>query len=341
MRSANLPPLIAASPPGTPQASAGVLGAPATSVLFGGSPVNGALDAGGRITAGLGLGCDQACGFEAYYFQLASQSQHFQAGSPAILGRPFFNTQTGRPDAQLVSLPGIVDGNAQASASAGSLLGAGVLARVNLCCDCCCRLDAFAGYRYLSMSDQVRVNESLTSTDPAQVAAPLGTKTLVTDAFHTANLFNGGDVGLTAEWRWTSCFLRATGSLAVGSTYERADINGATSVMVPGFAPVSSPGGFLALSSNSGIHTRNVFAVVPELRFQLGCDITARTRIFVGYELLYWSRVIRAGDQIDLGVSPALLPPPLAGASPLRPAFHFQGTPFWAQGVNLGLEFRF
>src|SRR4051812_31807075 len=37
MRPAHLPPLVTASPPGTPVPAVGVLGAPGTAVLFGGS----------------------------------------------------------------------------------------------------------------------------------------------------------------------------------------------------------------------------------------------------------------------------------------------------------------
>ncbi len=64
-------------------------------------------------------------------------------------------------------------------------------------------------------------------------------------------------------------------------------------------------------------------------------------RVHAGYSFLYWSEVVRAGDQVDLVVNPDLLPPPLPGASPLRPAFQFQGTGIWAQGIDLGIEFRF
>jgi hypothetical protein len=297
--------------------------------------------AGGRITAGYWFDCGRTCGIEGYFFQLGSQAQHFSGGTPNNLGRPFFNTQTGQPDAELISFPGIVDGTVQASASSGSLLGAGVLARTNLCCDCCCRLDALLGWRYLSMSDHVGVVENLTSTDPEQIAAPLGTKINLTDDFRTTNIFNGADIGLAGEWRWDCWTLGATGRIALGSTYQRVDINGSTTVTVPGFPPLTSPGGLLALSSNSGVHTRDVFAFVPEVRLQLGYAITPCIQFFVGYDFLYWSNVVRAGDQIDLTVNPALLPPPLPGATPLRPAFSFQSTNFWAQGIDLGLVFRF
>jgi hypothetical protein len=207
--------------------------------------------------------------------------------------------------------------------------------------DCRCSLDVLVGYRYLSLCDNVAITENLTATDPAATVAPLGTNLVLADHFHTANYFNGGDIGLAGALRWNAWTLEATARVALGTTYERVDINGATSINVPGFPPVTSPVGFLALSSNSGLFTRNVFAVVPETRLRLAYDINARTRIYLGYSFLYWSRVARAGDQIDLGVNPGLLAPAVLGASPLRPAFNFNGTSFWAQGIDIGLAFRF
>jgi Putative beta barrel porin-7 (BBP7) len=340
MRSANLPPLITASPAGTARADVGVLGTPGTSVLFGG-PVNSDLTAGGRIGAGYWFDDARTFALEGYFFQLLSTATHASAGSPGNVARPFFNAATGMPDAQLVSLPGVVDGAVQAGASSGSLLGAGALVRTNLFRDSRYSLDALIGYRYLSLSDNVAIAENLTSTDPTGMVAPLGTNLVLADHFHTANYFHGGDVGFAGSVRWNAWTLEATTRVALGSTLEHVDINGATSITVPGFPPVTSSGGLLALSSNSGVFSRNVFAVVPETRIHLAYDINASTRIHLGYSFLYWSRVARAGDQIDLAVNPGLLPPPLPGASPLRPAFSFQGTSFWAQGIDVGLSFRF
>ena len=51
--------------------------------------------------------------------------------------------------------------------------------------------------------------------------------------------------------------------------------------------------------------------------------------------------VARPGEQIDLDVNPDLLPPrepPVSG--PARPRFVYDGTDFWAQGLNVGLDYR-
>jgi hypothetical protein len=334
MRPANLPPLITASPPGTPPGLVGVPGTPGLVMVFGGSPVNGNPVAGGRVTTGLWLDCNQTCGVEAYIFELAGQAAHASAGSPGLVGRPFFNALKGHPDSELVAFPGILNGQVQAGAASGNLLGAGALARHNLCCGCDCwcgqpasyRLDALAGYRYLAMSDRVDVGENLTSTLLAPGAPPVGTNIIVSDSFHTSNQFHGLDLGLSGTLCRNAWTLTGTARVAFGGTIERADINGATTVTMPGFPPMTSPGGLLALSSNSGNHTRDVFGVVPEARIQLGYQVNPRVRVHVGYTFLFWSQIIRAGDQIDTVVNPALLPPVIPGVGPLRPAFSFQGT---------------
>ena len=67
----------------------------------------------------------------------------------------------------------------------------------------------------------------------------------------------------------------------------------------------------LALRTNSGRHDRNVFCVVPELGATVGYQVTRRLKATVGYTFIYWSRVARPGDHIDLDITPDLLPPEL------------------------------
>jgi hypothetical protein len=64
----------------------------------------------------------------------------------------------------------------------------------------------------------------------------------------------------------------------------------------------------------------------------------------VGYNFLYWSRVVRPGNQIDRVINVSQLPTsqgPGTVTSPFRPVFAFPGTDFWALGVNIGLEIGF
>jgi hypothetical protein len=55
---------------------------------------------------------------------------------------------------------------------------------------------------------------------------------------------------------------------------------------------------------------------------------------------MYWSGVARPGEQIDTNVSSSQLPPQ-TGATAYKPTFQLHTTDFWAQGLNVGLDFHF
>jgi hypothetical protein len=64
----------------------------------------------------------------------------------------------------------------------------------------------------------------------------------------------------------------------------------------------------------------------------------------VGYTFLYWSQVVRPGNQIDTTVNTTQVPThpefgPLTG--PAQPMVPFRTTDFWAQGISLGVEVTF
>jgi Putative beta barrel porin-7 (BBP7) len=76
----------------------------------------------------------------------------------------------------------------------------------------------------------------------------------------------------------------------------------------------------------------------------LGYQLTSRCRSFVGYNFLYLSRAVRPGDEIDTGVNPTQLQAALGRGKevgPDRPAFPGRNSTFWAQGLTLGLDFRY
>src|SRR5436190_6238919 len=72
VRGTNVPPLVTASPVGTPQATAGVLGQATTTTLFGGIQ-NDELRSGVRLGAGCWLDPEQTLGVEAGFMMLESQ----------------------------------------------------------------------------------------------------------------------------------------------------------------------------------------------------------------------------------------------------------------------------
>jgi hypothetical protein len=282
---------------------------------------------------------------------------------------------TGPPhmDAQEVSVSGKLTGSVSV-ASYSEFSGAGGRLRRALCCwegctstcDPCgglcpihqsSRLDFLVGYRYLQLGDSLHIRELL----QGQVDTNLGTMEGdfdLNDVFGTRNEFHGADIGVVWEGTHGPWSLELLGKLALGSTRQRVAIDGWTWIEATPDTGDNGryTGGLLtqtdeehpgATPPNIGTYQRDVFAVVPELGVTLGCQLSPHLRATLGYSFIYWSRVVRAGEQIDFDVNPLLKPiQPEVGKEvdeigPLRPSFTFRDTDFWAQGWNVGLELRY
>jgi hypothetical protein len=134
--------------------------------------------------------------------------------------------------------------------------------------------------------------------------------------------------------------------VALGDNYQTVSINGNSVISGTGFGitPGTTPGGIFTQATNIGQQTRNQFAVLPEAQLQLGYTISSGIRLFVGYDVIYLSNVVRPGDQIDTTLNftgnPALSPgSALTGAA--RPEPLFKSSSFWAQGVKFGASYQF
>lgn len=327
-----LPALVTTAPVGTPLGVAGVLGQPTTTVLFGNSSVNNDWRSGGRITGGYLFDPQRSRGIEASFFGLANASTGFAASSGAypILTRPFTNALTGLPDALIASFPGISTGSVNASVTS-RLFGAGALYRQDIGMWSGQRVNALIGYRYLRSSDTLWI------TDTASSVA-FGTFT-PSDNFKAASNFHGLDLGLTGDWRNGPWSLEWRGKVALGANLNTADVSGSTNSTIAGFT-TTVPGGFLALASNSGHFSQTKFAVIPELSLKAGYQIAPAWRLTVGYDVLYWTGVQRAGGLIDTNINPSLVPPgPPAG--PTRPLPVMNTTNLLAQGFSFGVRYNY
>ncbi len=331
------PPLVTTSPVGTPRSLAGVL--PGAGVLLGGD-LDSSSHSGLRFTLGYWFDCDRTIGLEGSYFFLGERSVNFanaSTGTP-ILARPFFNAVTGLEDSELVAFPNVLAGGVQVTASS-RLTGADLNLRTNLWRGCCWRIDWLTGFRYLSLDESLNIMENLMPLAGSNF--PAGSSIMVWDNFTTHNYFYGGQIGPDIEVRrgpWSLDFLA---KVALGATHETSNINGATGFMIPGQMPSLQPGGLLALPTNIGHSSHDRFAVVPEIGVKLSYQVTPHLRAFVGYSFLYWSDVVRPGNQIDRVVNPTQLPGAGGLVGPARPTTLFHPSDFWAQGINLGLELRF
>ncbi|TWT84810.1 hypothetical protein CA13_62910 [Planctomycetes bacterium CA13] len=340
------PPLLTTSPAGTPQNQAGILGMPGTSVLFGGGELNTDIANGFRARAGFLLNQQGTWGIEGEYFLLSGDSDNYTGsgnGAP-IIARPFFDTTNDRETAQLVSYPGLVNGTT-AITSESDLKSALVNARVSLLptyptiCPQDCerdRVDWLVGYRYLKLSDRLGFVEDLES----QVPSAPGTIHL-SDAFETENQFNGLQLGVVYHANLNRVWLESMLRVAIGENKQRVRITGSTEITELGVTD-NYAGGLLAQTSNIGSYDNKDFAMIPEIGLTLGFRITSNLHATVGYSLMYFPNVVRAGDQISTDINPNLIPAPnLPITGSQRPAFSFVETDYWAQGLSVGGELRF
>jgi Putative beta barrel porin-7 (BBP7) len=237
-----------------------------------------------------------------------------------------------------VSFPGLLSGTVSADVRS-DLVGGGLNAVKNLCCDPCGRWDVIAGYRYLSLRDEVVIREDLTALNQTGVVP--GTRFQIEDRFRTENTFHGAVIGVGHERWYGSCFLSARGSVGLGVTTTVTEISGFTDITPPGGPTTRFPGGLLTQPSNIGRSTRDEFGVVPEVRLRAGCQVNDWLRVYAGYTFLYWADVARAGDQIDTRVNETQLAPATNVSGELFPVFRERRTGYWAQGVSVGVEGRF
>ena len=330
-KGAAIPPLLTTSPDSTPQAQAGILGQSTTTVLLGNQELNKDFRAGYRVSFGTWLDESDSLGIEFSYLglgQSVDRTNVTSTGSP-ILARPFFNADTGAEDIHTIAYPGVLQGTFSCT-STSDFQVAEFLTRWALARAPGYRIELLGGFRFQQLTDSLDIGDTSGPGAPSQSIQIL-------DQFHTRNDFYGGELGIATQWHQCCWSVETNLKLALGSTYSRIDINGSTTT-----ATGTLPGGLLALPSNMNMspYTSNQFSMIPELGLTLGYDLTCHLRAMAGYTFMYWSPISRPGDQIDLNVSPSQFPGP-GQTTASKPEFVQHTCDFWAQGINVGLDYRF
>ncbi|BBO30602.1 BBP7 family outer membrane beta-barrel protein [Lacipirellula parvula] len=344
-------------------------------VVYGNQSVLDGVRSGGRVRVGYWLDDYGQTAIEGEYFGFGQIDEKFTDGGNGtfpIVGRPFIDATTGYDAVEDVSFPGIrgtvavdIDSKFQS---------AGIGLRRNLCCasgNTCCgdpvtcgsqvggcgagvsngpcatlfgkgtrHTDVYFGFRWAQLQEGLAVQENLEVIAPS---VDVGTTFQVNDIFQTSNEFVGGELGFIWDWDYRRWSLELLSKLGIGSTRQRVNINGYTVRTEPGGAPETGSGGLLAQDSNIGQYERNELSVLPQLGMTLGYKLTDRLKLTGGYTFLYWSNVVRPGDQIDLEVNPGNLPfanPPDPDGLPARPQFTYRQNDFWAHGLSAGLEYQ-
>jgi hypothetical protein len=355
-----------------------------TTILYGNETVNNDGHSGVRTTLGLWLDPCRVWNVEFDYMSLGERNNDFSrtsTGNPMFV-RPYFDIQSNQQSYAPVAVPGTNEGSISIVAK-DYFQSAGFLVSYNVCsgnscagacngtcdgacggtcgasCDAscdsscgaprlyCCRTDLLAGFRYYNLSDRVSIHEN---TQRRLFDSLLSTTYDIQDDFGARNDFYGTDLGLRTQiyrGRWS---LELLSKLAIGNNHQTVTVNGQTVTTSPISTTTTAAGGVLALANppgNMGVYERDVFTVIPQFGAELGYQLSCHWRTYIGYNIVYWGSVYRAGDQIDLDVDPRNIPSSAAtqnynpaDARPL-PRFLDKTTSFWAQGINLGLERRF
>ncbi|MFL5330602.1 MAG: BBP7 family outer membrane beta-barrel protein [Gemmataceae bacterium] len=362
LRDGGLPVLVTTGPTTDPVPGVldPVLG-PNTRVLFGNDNLDTQGRSGVRVEAGRWFGPCQSWAIEGGVFFLGQRASSFHAegnGQPGstVIARPFFEANRRLENVEYVNFPGVLRGAIDIR-STSDFYGANLDWRRHLWCGQCSglRIDGQVGFRYLHLDEDLTIDENSTFVSPGFVTntgtpIPVGATSAVQDRFSTNNDFYGGMFGLVTDWNRGRWNLQLTTRVSVGTTHERVEVAGGQQIQPPALAPPGNfAGGLLARPTNVGVFQADKFAVVPEVGFNVGYQINPHWKIFAGYNFLYWSNMVRVGDQIDRTVNlngiPFALQPGqrdnlgrIIPAGDARPAPVLKETDFWAQGISAGLQ---
>ncbi len=324
----------------TTQPNDGVV--PGATVLFGGA-VDESARPGGRLEFGLWLDPCQRTAVGARYLAVAdaSISPEYTSNDLAFLARPFTDVSTDPDTATAFS----VFNSAAQPATTGRLglrsdseIQAGdVFFYWKVRQYACASFGLLAGYQYAEIDEDLFI-ESLTRSGGVTAAAQ---SIAVTDLFDAQNEFHGGMFGLRGDYRCGRVGVELLGRFGFGNMRQSILIAGSTTTTDASGQVSTRASGLLAQAlTNGGLHEQDKFSYMNEAGVKLAFYPVERLKLSLGYSLMYWSSVLRPGQEIDTFVDGRLLTavPP---ANATRPAFEFNPTDYLVHGLSFGAELQF
>jgi hypothetical protein len=364
-----------------PLISTGTIGQAGTQILYGndrydlGSRSNFGFDMGMWFDEGCTFGID----LDFFTLGKVSERASFSSDGNTTLAQPYYNVDAAANASRLIagSSGGFTYSGAMDARQSEYFQSFALTFRINLgcndiCCGCgscgdgcceeecgsCCdgcypartradlvtqrflgqygpdswRLDFVTGWRTCRLNERTTLNATSSR-------AGGGWDVNSWDAFKSQNEFHGGDLGLLAQFyrgRWSLDVLAKVG---LGNQNQTVRIDGQT-VITTGAGATTYERGMFALGSNSGHYSRDKFVAVPEIGLELGYQLNGNLRATFGYNFIYWSNVVRSSEQISSQIDPDQIPPS-ASAGATQPAFSWNDSDYWAQGLTFGLEARF
>jgi hypothetical protein len=324
------PALVTTDPSTEDSTTAGVL--PGATILYGADveDENTQMQPGASFDFGTWLNDSQTVGFGGRYFFLGDDNGDFStnSGEHSVLAIPFFSVDLGAPSALLLAHPDIggeVRSGSVAIRASNQVYGFDAYARFLYCHTPTGRIDFITGWHTSSVNDNFSL---LMQTDGNQA----NNEIRLLDEFNTENTFHGVTMGIMTEHQCCCWVVKTRSRVSVGNMHQQVNINGGTTVN--GVPNLNEPGGLFTASSNIGNYSQDQFAAVTEAGVSVGYFINPNVQLAVGYNLMYWSNVVRPGGQIDTTIDDLNVPP-------TSPTFQFNTSSFWVQSVTLNLNWQF
>jgi len=333
------------SPTPAPVVTDGLVGAAGTSVLLGGGSVDTNPNPGLRLS--LTYVPNQKTGIDFNWLYVRERtttngvSSSGQPGSTSLLV-PFYNVNRNAEDGAQLSLSNQYGGTATTQLT-DSMMGAELNVNWPLAASQPRDIRLFGGFRWWRLKEKYAI-----TTSSPNIAPQSEDIWMTSDTFDATNNFWGGQVGARAAYRQDKWLLSGAAQVALGGMVQKVGIDGqlVTNDFTSHGATQQFAGGYFALPTSSGTHSRTVFAAVPELRLNVGYFVTPTTTISIGYDLLYASDVARPGNQVNRNINPTQAvsytgDPQASLVGPAQPAFNWNGSSFWAQAVSIALHIRY
>ncbi|MEM1224493.1 MAG: BBP7 family outer membrane beta-barrel protein [Planctomycetota bacterium] len=303
-----IPALVTTGPSTADVDDAGVIGQTGVTVLVGNERLDEDDRSAGRFELGRYLS-DTGLAVSASFLFSEDVSSTFigDATTADVLARPFIDLSPGSVgyDAELISYPGTFAGDVTVGSNTEFGM-ADALVHAILISTPTRRLDGFIGYQYLMLDDDLHITDSKRVVG-GTTGLTISSRFTHSDQFRTRNDFHGVAIGARTRichcgWAFSTSLKLALGLTDVTvhrdgtSTSDVAIVGGGTDSTV-------SNTGLLIQDSNRGTRDFDSFSVAPELNFRLARRLASGWDASMGYQLICWSRVARAGDQIDLLVN--------------------------------------
>ena len=203
-------------------------------------------------------------------------------------------------------------------------------------------VEVMGGFRYLNMNENISLFRSTTFFSDLGAfptfAGFADNRITEAESFQAHDDFFGGQVGVRANAYFSPVTLTGSAKLAFGATAESLSIAGQTVRTLAGGQQIVFPGGVLAHPGTTGHFDRTHFAYVPELGLTASVPVLDCLTLSGGFSALYWSHLVRPGDQISRPTSSQLvgLPGLPTATGPATPSvLSLRESGLWLLGVHV------